>query len=166
MEQKLKTVEFRVLCADDEACKRVRFGMETGLYVKPVKSLPDSGRNLLGTPYSNLLQNLRKSQVIKKFSECDHKLPMDPYFEALKDKRQSLEVPCPSCETTLTIVSGNMMLEIRDSARTSTAASATVKKEFPVLATVDFVHYDDYPRGKQKIKILIDDKGELTKLKH
>ncbi|MDE1869630.1 MAG: hypothetical protein KGH71_01425 [Candidatus Micrarchaeota archaeon] len=157
--------EFRVLCASDEACKRVRFGMETGLYPKPAKSVPDSGVNLLGTPYSDLLKNLRKSKVIQKFSDCDHKLPMDHYLEAIKDKRHSLEVPCPSCDTTLTIVSGNMLLEVRDpSGSSATGSSAVIKKKFPVLATVDFVHYDDYPKNKQKIKVLIDDHGQLSHL--
>ncbi|MDE1846315.1 MAG: hypothetical protein KGH53_03490 [Candidatus Micrarchaeota archaeon] len=161
--QKLKTFEFRVICADEEACKRVRFGMETGLYVKPAKSVPDFGVNFLGTPYSNLINNLRKSQIVKKFNECKHELPMDHYFEAIKDKKHSLEAPCPTCDTTLTIVSGKMVLEIRDASNTSTG---TTKKEFPVLATVDFIHYDDYPRNNQKIKILIDDNGELSNLKH
>lgn len=160
--------EFRGLCSDDEACKRVRFGMETGLYVKPEKKIPDSGTNLLGTPYSELTKHLRKNLVIKKFSECDHELPMAHYLEARKEKEHSLQVPCPSCETPLTLVSGNMALEVcNPSSNSSTGSSAIIKKKFPVVATVDFEHYDDYPKNKeQKIKILIDDHGLLADLYH
>ncbi|MDE1850536.1 MAG: hypothetical protein KGH54_01950 [Candidatus Micrarchaeota archaeon] len=162
----MPTFEFRVLCASDEACKRVRFGMETGLYVKKVIKLPDSGTNLLGTPYSELTKHLRKSQILEKFSDCKHELPMAHYLEAEKHKDHSLQVPCPSCETTLTLVSGNMALEVRDPKGTSsTGGSATIKKTFPVIATVDFEHYDDYPKSKeQKIKILINDHGSLAHL--
>ncbi len=152
--------EFQFLCRGDEACKRIRFRQETGIFVKPSIRMPAIVTNVLGTPsYSSLIKSPYKD--IKKpnsFVTCGHEVPLPIVYDAMSDKVHSLEIQCFSCGTTLTLVNGDMEFKV-----SMPGSKEMVSKNFEVLAIVDFEHYDDYPKDKGRLKLIIEDKGELSK---
>ncbi|MDE1762539.1 MAG: hypothetical protein KGH78_05130 [Candidatus Micrarchaeota archaeon] len=91
-QEKRATYEFHVLCRDDESCKRVRFGMESGIFI----SDPDTAKRIWnsGVP----------QRPTKNFRECEHIVSDEAYMQARRNRPLSSEVDCKGCGTTLTII--------------------------------------------------------------
>ncbi|MDE1804943.1 MAG: hypothetical protein KGH59_04145 [Candidatus Micrarchaeota archaeon] len=121
-----QTYEFHVQCSDEESCKRVRFSMETGMVFV---SNQDTAKRIwnMGVP----------TKPTKHFLKCDHPVSDDAYKQARRNRPLSSEVDCTGCGTTLTIVPGE-------------------SSGHKVMAIVDFDHYDDYPKGGQKVRIIVE----------
>ncbi|MDE1856326.1 MAG: hypothetical protein KGH49_03790 [Candidatus Micrarchaeota archaeon] len=118
--------EFRILCRDEEACKRVRFGMETGLVFVATDDVVRIWTE--GVP----------KKPTKNFQECGHEIPEEVLAKARRNTPLSSEVGCGGCGTTMTIIPGKF------------------KPGHSAVAVVDFEHYDDYPGKGQTVKIIVD----------
>ena len=121
--------EFRVLCKDDEACKRVRFSQEWGIPDKEVLKNEDR-RNILGTPF---YEKIVKGTPFDK--DCSHTdIPMHYHYElASNDFKYSIETNCNDCGSLLTLVP----FEYGDFFKNG-------KKDKKLVLAVDFENYEKW----------------------
>lgn len=127
--------EFRFLCKDKEACKRVRFGNATGIYPKP---LNDDRRNILGTPFVDEPKNTGVYDP-----NCNHEIPMRYHYEMASNPEYSIELNCKNCESLLTMVP------------TTKRIGDGPYKNRTLFALVDFVNYDRKHTLKDAMKHLV-----------
>ncbi len=113
--------QFNMLCKDKEACKRVRFMMQTGVTVKPLKyKLPKRSVSVLGKYLKPL--------------PCKHKIPLSVQDELKEDMEHSIEYQCEKCNRILTL--------IPFLSETNCVVNQAPYKLQKLFAIVDFPNYD------------------------
>lgn len=100
-EKKGVTFEFKVLCSGPEACKRVRFGMETGVYIKELLRDREPlvvGQDILGHPMYETPRTGKRT-----LEKCSHDMPMAYHYFLEKHPDKSIEAKCEGCNGLVTM---------------------------------------------------------------
>lgn len=143
----MQEVEFRVLCADEEACKRVRFYQETG--VDSFKKVADKRANILGTPF---YENLTPSPKFdRKVRECNHDVPMAYHYELMSNPEYAIEANCTNCSTIVTLIPYKFKDVFKNNGVEPNTLELRELESRMGLAIVDFPNYDRY--GKKKASV-------------